>query len=155
VGAIENQITALRYFALPGQQQLTATATVNAHHQRTTKPIHARAWLPRWGSARPEKRKVGGEPGCPIWERNGSGEPLAGTFKCGSVHQDWLTSADVHKQTEFGPVCLADTEEVTGSIPVPPTQTLQVNDLTLRYANLPGPLVPIPGTAVSDSGSRS
>jgi hypothetical protein len=50
---------------------------------------------------------------------------------------------------------LPDTEEVTGSIPVPPTQTQQVNDLTLRYANLPGPLVPIPGTAVSDSGSRS
>ncbi len=37
--------------------------------------------------------------------------------------RDWLTCADVHKQTESGLVCLPDTEEVTGSIPVPPTQT--------------------------------
>jgi hypothetical protein len=44
--------------------------------------------------------------------------------------QDRLTSADEHKQTERDGVCLADTEEVTGSIPVPPTRSLQVSEHT-------------------------
>jgi hypothetical protein len=36
--------------------------------------------------------------------------------------RDCLTCADVHKQAEFGPVCLPDTEAATGSIPVLPTR---------------------------------
>src|SRR5262245_10282994 len=38
--------------------------------------------------------------------------------------RDRLTCADVRNQAEHSPVCLADTEEVTGSIPVPPTSSL-------------------------------
>ncbi len=46
------------------------------------------------------------------------------------ANRDSLTCADVHKQTEHRPVSLPDTEEVTGSIPVPPTRSLQTSEHT-------------------------
>jgi hypothetical protein len=51
----------------------------------------------------------------------------------------------VHKQADYGPVCLPDTEEVTGSIPVPPTKT-QVSVLTSGHVDVHWSVCP-------DSGS--
>jgi hypothetical protein len=72
----------------------------------------------------PLRRAASSRPDVRFWERNGSGRPLAGALKKRPTcpPKKGLTCADEHKQAKRSPVCLADTEASTGSIPVLPTR---------------------------------